>query len=172
MLNKVVFHLARVLNHDLDLATLRFNFRGVGKSEGEYDHGRGEAADVVAAWSEARRRVPDKPLIGAGFSFGAGMTVLAAASLDPLGDGLPRALALLGLPLRMFTLPRPFPAAVPVAAAHGEMDEFTPPEALEQYLRSWPAPPVIHVEPEADHFLEGHLVTTTGFLSRHIEEWL
>jgi alpha/beta superfamily hydrolase len=170
--SKVVFHLARVLNHDLGCASLRFNFRGVGTSEGEYDEGRGEAADVEAAWAEARRRVPDKPLIGAGFSFGAAMTLFATAAQDPVAGKLPRALAVIGIPLKLFSLPSPFPAAVPIAAVHGGNDEYTPPDAVRRYLSVWPAPTALHVEDGAGHFLEERISQATSYLSEHLDLWL
>lgn len=170
MLNKVVFHIARVLNHDHDLASLRFNFRGVGQSEGSYDEGRGECEDVAAAWREASRHTGGLPLIAAGFSFGAAMTVFAAA--NAVEAHRPAGLALAGLPMRLFGFPDPFPHALPVAAAHGEQDQFTPPPPVAEYLDRWPAPHAFHVEPGADHFFEGQLPAVTAFLSARVGEWL
>lgn len=170
--NKVVFHVARVLNHDLGCASLRFNFRGVGQSEGAFDEGRGEVADVQAAWAEAKRRVPDKPLIGAGFSFGAAMSLLATAAQGSSGGESPRALALVGMPVGTIGLPRPFPVAVPVAAVHGERDEFTAPEAVKRYLSTWPAPTALHIVDGAGHFLEERLPEATAFLSGQVDSWL
>ena len=71
--NKVVQTLARALLQ-LGYRTVRFNFRGVGQSEGRFDDGRGELDDLraVAAW--ARVEHPDKALWLAGFSFGASAT--------------------------------------------------------------------------------------------------
>ncbi len=110
MMNKVVFHTARVLNHDLDLAALRFNFRGVGKSAGRYDEGRGEVDDVLAAWAEARRREPGSlPLVAAGFSFGSGMTLAATARPAEAGAPQPAVLVLIGLPVRLFSPPNASP---------------------------------------------------------------
>lgn len=172
MMNKVVFHTARVLNHDLNLASLRFNFRGTGRSEGTHDQGRGEIEDLAAAWEEARRRIPGVPRIAAGFSFGAAMTLLAAARAKEAGEDLPAALALVGIPLRLFEFPRPFPAPLPLAAVHGERDQFTPPEKVREYLETWPGPAAFQVFPEADHFLEGHLVEATAFLRDHIKQSL
>jgi len=165
MLNKVVFHIARVLNHDLHLAALRFNFRGVGSSEGTYDEGRGEVEDLRAAWKEARRRTPDGVLVAAGFSFGAAMTLRLAARAEPLR---PDALALVGLPFRLFPPPRPFPTAIPAVVAHGAADQFTPPETVREYLDEWPAPHAFEVIPEADHFLTGQLPRATRFLSESL----
>lgn len=170
MMNKVVFHTARVLNHDLDLAALRFNFRGVGRSAGRYDEGRGEVDDVLAAWSEARRRVPQElPLVAAGFSFGSGMTLAAAARP---GVPPPAALVLIGLPVRLFTPPERFPSSIPVVAVHGEEDQYTPPEAVGEYLEGWPGPHAFHVVTGADHFLEDHLPEATAFVSRTLREWV
>lgn len=170
MLNKVVFHTARVLNHDLDYASLRFNFRGVGRSEGDYDHARGEIADVQAAWDEATRRAPGLPLIAGGFSFGAAMSLLAS-EISPSGRN-PQAMALVGIPVRLFSLPDPFTAPIPIAAVQGEYDEFASPGRVASYLRSWPAPSAFRVEPGTDHFLKGSLVEATSFLSQHMKEWL
>lgn len=166
MLNKVVFHMARGLHHDLVLASLRFNFRGVGRSDGRYEEGRGEVEDVLAAWREARRRVPHGPLVGAGFSFGAAMSLLAAARSD-----LPDALALVGIPLRMFSPPSGVPRPVPLAAVHGEEDQFTPPGSVARYLDQWPGKHAFHVVPGADHFLEGHIPEAVSFLARTLAGW-
>ena len=172
MLNKVVFHTARVLHHDLDLSSLRFNFRGTGESEGTFDNGRGEPEDVRAAWAEARRRMSQGVMVAAGFSFGAAMTLKAAAQAFEDRVPLPDALAVLGLPLEHYALPQPFPVPLPIAAVHGEMDTFTPPEAVGEFLEGWPGPKAFRVEPGADHFLEGSLVSAIGFLSHTLSHWL
>jgi alpha/beta superfamily hydrolase len=172
LLNKVVFHTARVLNHELDLAALRFNFRGVGRSDGVHEQGATEEADVRAAWAEARRRLPDRPLVAAGFSFGAAMTLRAAAAAAGAGHPLPAALVLLGTPGSRFPPPDPFPAPIPAVAVHGERDAFTPPEAVGAYLERWPGPVAFHVEPGADHFLEGRLPEALAFVVRTLDGWL
>ncbi len=80
MHNKVVFALAKSLNH-FGFPVLRFNFRGTGLSAGEHDFGRGEVGDARTAleWLYREFRLP---IIFAGFSFGAS-TGLRAASPDP-----------------------------------------------------------------------------------------
>ena len=70
MHNKVVFRLAAALVEH-GIPALRFNFRGVGRSTGSYDEGRGEADDVRAALAALAARYPGVPLLLAGFSFGA-----------------------------------------------------------------------------------------------------
>jgi len=183
MQNKVVFHVARTLNHDLDVASLRFNFRGVEASEGAYDAGRGEVEDTLAAWDEAARRVPGKPLLAAGFSFGAAMTLLAAARLPDAdmpaptagaagnGHPVPAALALVGLPVSLFPPPRAS-LPLPLVAVHGEADAFTPPDVLRGYLDSWPGPVSLRLIPGADHFLTGRLQEAVSFLTENLKDRL
>ncbi len=171
MLNKVVFHTARTLNHDLDRAGLRFNFRGVGRSAGRYDEGRGEVDDLLAAWTEAERRAPQGPLVAAGFSFGAAMTLRAAARRRESGEPLPAAIVLIGLPTGTFPPPEDF-GPVPVAAVHGEDDQYTPPEEVGRYLEERTGPTAFRVLRGTDHFLEGRLPEALEFLSRSVKEWL
>ncbi len=80
--NKVVHTLARVLR-ERGAATLRFNFRGVGASEGGHDGGAGEGADALAAVAAARLRWPGVPLVLGGFSFGGAIAIRAAAAARP-----------------------------------------------------------------------------------------
>jgi alpha/beta superfamily hydrolase len=79
--NKVVTTLARAFA-EAGAATLRFNFRGVGATEGEHDEGRGEADDMVRVAMHARERHPGLPLALAGFSFGGAVAVRASAGVD------------------------------------------------------------------------------------------
>src|SRR5579872_5395242 len=67
--NKVVYTVARAIEQ-LGVPAIRFNFRGVGTSEGTYDEGRGESEDALAVIAWGRRRWPQAPLWLAGFSFG------------------------------------------------------------------------------------------------------
>ena len=69
---KVLFRAAKALQAH-GVAVLRFNFRGVGRSEGTHDEGRGEQDDVRAALDEMARRFPGLPIVLGGFSFGSTM---------------------------------------------------------------------------------------------------
>jgi uncharacterized protein len=93
MQTKVVHRAARLLADRFSLATLRFNFRGVGTSEGTHDHGRGEVEDLVAAVRFARDAYPEGPLVVAGFSFG------STCALEASHVVRPDLLWLIGLPL-------------------------------------------------------------------------
>jgi len=81
MRNKVVYWMGRAFE-DIGCSVLRFNFRGVERSEGEWDQGRGEADDARAALDWMHGRHPDAPLWLAGFSFGCYAGLLAARN-DP-----------------------------------------------------------------------------------------
>ncbi len=78
---KVMFRAARALQAQ-GLPALRFNFRGVGTSEGAHDNGRGEQEDVRAALDELERLYPGLPLVLGGYSFGSLMALLVGAD-DP-----------------------------------------------------------------------------------------
>ena len=82
MHNKVVTMAARALR-ELGVATVRFNFRGTGTSEGAYDGGDGERADLRAVAEWLRETRPDDQFWLAGFSFGAYVSLAMAAELQP-----------------------------------------------------------------------------------------
>jgi alpha/beta superfamily hydrolase len=79
--NKVVTTVARAL-HENGAAAFRFNFRGVGASEGKHDEGRGETADLLEVAAHAQKDVGQLPLWLAGFSFGGGVAVQASLRID------------------------------------------------------------------------------------------
>ena len=166
---KVVFRAAKALQ-SAGLAVLRFNFRGVGRSEGAYDHGTGEQEDARAALFEVQDRVPGVPLVLGGFSFGS-VVALRVAARDPRV----RAVFALGYPLRMADhLPGTSPlrmagddtylAAIarPRLFVQGEHDEFGPAEALRALAEPLPPPREIVVVPGADHFFDGQLDALQG----------
>ena len=79
--NKVVTTLARVFT-DCGAATYRFNFRGVGGTEGAHDEGRGETDDMVRVIEHARAARPQLPMFLAGFSFGGAVATRASSRAD------------------------------------------------------------------------------------------
>ncbi len=84
MYNKVVYTLARAFIGQ-QFNVLRFNFRGTGQSEGEYDDGQGELLDACAAIRWMQERELDLPICLAGFSFGAVITIHASLETEPEG---------------------------------------------------------------------------------------
>lgn len=79
MHSAVILAVAKVLGEREDIAHLRFNYRGVGASEGRYDEGRGEVLDVRAAIADMRTRLPKATLTLCGYSFGSWVGLRAAA---------------------------------------------------------------------------------------------
>jgi alpha/beta superfamily hydrolase len=149
---KVVFRIAKALQEQR-LAVLRFNFRGVGRSEGVHDDGRGEQDDALAALGELERRLPGLPLVMAGFSFGS-VVALRVAAREPRV----RAVAALGFPLVRFgdaaTLQAP---RQPRLFVQGERDQFGAGEALRALVEPLPPPRELVVVPGASHFFDGQL---------------
>jgi len=136
-----------------NLATLRFNFRGVGSSGGAWDEGRGEQDDVRTAVSHLRSLLgPAARVAMAGYSFGAAMAAAVAAGGEPLAG-----LALIAPPLAMRGLPR-MPLAIngPVRIVAGRADTYCPAEALAGLAGSWPAATITVID-GADHFFFGGL---------------
>lgn len=145
--NKVVFRAAKTLSR-AGYGVLRFNFRGVGLSQGRYDGGRGEADDFRAALDEAERR-GGAPLVAGGFSFGSAAGLRAIA-----GDARVRAFLGVGVPLGSLTADPPPVPTVPALFVTGSEDVHGPPALLREW--SGGAGRIVIV-PGADHFLEGKL---------------
>ena len=157
---KALFRAAKALQGQ-GLAVLRFNFRGVGRSEGAHDDGEGEQEDARAALSELERRFPGLPLVLGGFSFGA-VVALRVAARDPRV----RAVFALGFPLARFgdaaTLEAP---RQPRLFVQGERDPFGAGESLRALAEPLPGPRDIVVVPGADHFFEGRLDALQGAIA-------
>jgi alpha/beta superfamily hydrolase len=160
---KVVFRAAKGLQ-SAGLAVLRFNFRGVGRSEGTYDGGRGESEDAQAALDEMARRFPGLPLVVGGFSFGAMVALHVGATDDRVG-----AVFLLGCPARFedptIGIDRPPPldaGGKPRLFVQGENDRFGSGESLKALVEPWPAGRSVVVLRGTDHFFEGRLDELQG----------
>jgi uncharacterized protein len=158
--NKVVYHATKALA-SAGWETLRFNFRGVGSSEGVHDEGRGETEDFRAAMNEVERQV-GRPILAGGFSFGSAVALRAIR-----GDGRVSAYLGVGLPVASVSVadsPRP---SVPALFVVGEKDRFGPPDKLRDFVGDSGE---IVVIPGADHFFAGHLdeleATIRAFLER------
>jgi len=153
MHNKVVHRTAKALRA-AGVATMRFNFRGVGRSGGVHDSGRGEIDDFRAVVDELVRRRPGGivDLISAGFSFGSRIAILA-------GESDPRVKAMIGLgvPLALYPdLPEHLRnVSKPTVILQGACDEFTSASALRAALSHCPRPPVIFDVPGDHFFSEG-----------------
>jgi uncharacterized protein len=134
------------------VATLRFNFRGVGASSGRHDEGRGEQDDVRASLTHLRDLLGGGARVAlAGYSFGAAMVAAAAMSVPVAG------LALVAPPIRVADLHRPVTVAGPIVVVAGAEDQYCPPSALETLRAMLPEATVVVIE-GADHFFFGSLM--------------
>lgn len=135
---------------------LRFDFRGAGSSEGSFDRGVGEMHDLEAAIEEVRGHA-DGPLVLAGWSFGAAVTLRYAADHDDvagwLGAGLPFGFDEIGIPrVRAEELRE---VDRPLRFVHGTADEVAPIYRVRALSEIAPAAELVAVE-GGDHFLQEH----------------
>ncbi len=142
--NKVVQTLARAFVQ-LGYRAVRFNFRGVGASEGTWDAGEGEVDDVLAVI--AAHRDPALPLVLGGFSFGACMAAKAAAQTPDV-----ERLVLIAPAVQNFPPP---PVSQHTLVIHGEVDDVVPLAAAFDWARPQSLP--VTVIPGAGHFFHGQL---------------
>jgi hypothetical protein len=151
MHNKVVFRAAKAAVQ-AGLPTLRFNFRGVGKSTGSFSYGIGEREDVTKALDYLGTRFRAIPICLLGFSFGASVGL-------PVGANDPRVVALIGLGVPVLSTNMDFLRGVrkPKLIIQGTRDQFGPLAQVESFYGSLAVPKQIHWVQNADHFFTGKL---------------
>ena len=160
--NKVVQTIARACVQ-CGWRAVRFNFRGVGASGGQYDEGRGEVDDMLAVVAQAAPA--DQPLLLAGFSFGG---FIAARAIDTLHAQRPIASAVLvGTAASRFNVP-PVPTELhpQTLVIHGEQDDTVPLAAVMDWARPQSLP--VTVVPGGEHFFHGQLPLLKALVVRHV----
>jgi alpha/beta superfamily hydrolase len=172
MHNKVVYHAMKALS-SLGLPVMRFNFRGVGLSEGEHDHARGEVDDVRAAieWMDGNLKLP---ILLAGFSFGSFVGLLAGCE-----DERVKGLVGLGIPYlaegRSYSFSFLEECPKPKLFVSGTEDQFGAREKVEPTLRAAAAPKRIVWVEGAEHFFQGTSASPGAKLDQMqgaIKRWL
>ena len=161
MHNKVVTIIERALRES-GLATVTFNFRGVGASAGSYDHGQGETDDLlaVAQWVQGVR--PGDALWLAGFSFGSYVTLRAAQSL-PL-----RQLISVAPPVSRWHFTTLLAPACPWLVIQGETDELVDPAAVYAFVAAQEHPPTLVRMPDTGHFFHRRLMDLRGAIKNAV----
>ena len=164
--NKVVFHTMKALN-SFGFPVLRFNFRGTGLSQGEHDNGLGEIEDVRTALDWLEREF-GKPVVFAGFSFGAAVGLRVACA-----DARVNAVIGLGVPVspidgRGYDYEFLKSCSKPKLFVSGARDQFGPKAVLEGMIAAVPEPKRLVWIEAADHFFEGRLRE----LREAIEGWV
>ncbi len=174
MHNKVVYHAMQMMNREdwgFELPVLRFNFRGVGLSKGKHD-GEAEFEDVLAALDWLEREFA-RPIVVAGFSFGAAMA-LKACSGGAGVDRRVRASAALGLPVgipgRAYDFSFLETASLPKLFLSGGRDEFARPDQLESVVAGAGEPKKLIFIPGADHFFTHQLSAMQQALAGWLKE--
>ena len=161
--NKVVQTLARAFVQ-AGWTAVRYNFRGVGQSEGVHDHGVGEAQDLLAVIAA---QAPTGPLALAGFSFGGFVTCQALAQLH--GQREPDKIILVGTATSRFQV-APVPAELHdrTLVIHGAQDDTVPLSAVLEWARPQALP--VTVIPGVEHFFHGRLPLLKNLAVRHLSQ--
>ncbi|ALG67997.1 alpha/beta hydrolase [Beggiatoa leptomitoformis] len=150
MTNKVVYMLASTFNA-MGLGVVRFNFRGVGKSTGTYDHGDGETDDLRAVVQWLKTEYAPTELWLAGFSFG---SYVALRAHEELGA---KRLLLVAPAVGRFNFENLKLSNIPTMIIQGGQDEVIVPDDVLRWMRSQSYQPQLHWMDEADHFFHSRL---------------
>lgn len=151
MHNKVVYRLARGLRKN-GCVVLRFNYRGVNLSEGEYGESVGETEDARVVMGELRNRYPGLPLVASGFSFGSRIALRLAVD-EP---GIGRVIAV-GFPTKYPNREYVHQVRVPKYFVHSTHDEFGPQPDMAAFYDSLPQPKHLDWVESVDHFFKDNL---------------
>ncbi|HEY0263658.1 MAG TPA: alpha/beta fold hydrolase [Granulicella sp.] len=170
--NKVVYNAMKALSA-LGIPVLRFNFRGVGLSEGSFDGGKGEQDDVRAAidWLDHNLHLP---ILLVGFSFGSNVGMRACC-----GDSRVKGLVGLGLPVRAegrdYTYGFLPSCTQPKLFICGDHDQFAPRAVMEEVLANAPEPKRMAWVEGAEHFfqgVEGSPAPKLAVMQRELQDWV
>jgi len=151
MQNKVVHTLSRAFASQ-QFASLRFNFRGVGKSEGSFDNGKGEIQDALAAVEWIREHIAVGPMWLAGFSFGGAMAIHAAVQSSASG------LVSVAPATSRFAKDLSLQPQCPWLIVQGDQDELVDINETIDYVNSLEPGPQLSIFPQGEHFFHGRLI--------------
>ena len=161
MHNKVVTIMERSMR-ELGLHTLRFNFRGAGESEGEYDEGYGETDDLFAVTEWVRRSRPADDLWLGGFSFGSYITLRAAQNLR-LGQ-----LISIAPPVTRFGFTELHHPDCPCLVIQGDEDDVVNFEDVTSWVEKTQPQPEFIVMEHTGHFFHRRLMDLRGLLKNGV----
>ncbi len=164
MHNKVVYQAARAL-HLRGIPVLRFNFRGVGLSEGVHDKGVGEEGDVRAALDYPAAQFPNLPILLAGFSFGSVVGLRVGCA-----DARVTELIGLGIPVDRSDLSYLRDCAKPKLIVQGGEDQFGSRANTEAFFATLPAPKRLVIVDSVDHFFTGKLEQVRNAIDAWLDE--
>lgn len=155
MEHKIVHTLARTFLQ-MNYATIRFNYRGVGRSEGVFDEGRGETDDAEAVLNYAQTHLGLQPLVLAGFSFGGSIQVeLANRLIENNAHSHIKGVVLVGPAVGRFPM-KDIPESIPCLILQGEDDEIIATADVLNWAKRQKRPVVVF--PDCGHFFHGRLM--------------
>lgn len=163
MHNKVVTIVERALRES-GLKTVRFNFRGVGESDGEYDEGRGETLDLLAVAEWVGRTLPDHQLWLAGFSFGSYIALLGARHLPV------KQMVSIAPPAGRWDFAAVLPPDCPWLVVQGEDDDIVNPQDVYDWIETLPEKPSLVRMPETGHFFHRRLMDLRGTVKNGVRK--
>ena len=164
MHNKVIYQVAKSL-HAHGIPVLRFSFRGTGESEGVHDRGHGEQDDIRATLSFLAAEFPGRPILLAGFSFGAWVG-LRVGCQDPRVSELIG----LGIPVDNVSLEYLRSCAKPKLIIQGANDQYGSRVSVEALFQAMPGTKRLVFVEDADHFFTGRLDQVAAAIDAWIEE--
>ncbi|HSW68996.1 MAG TPA: alpha/beta fold hydrolase [Gammaproteobacteria bacterium] len=164
MHNKVVTTLSRVFR-DIGLRSVRFNFRGVGKSSGIHDEGRGEVEDLLALVNWINTLFPNGSIWLAGFSFGAYVATKAAMQISP------KQLVTIAPQVSRFKQDDLARVTCPWLLVQGEQDEVVSAEEVFAWVDTLPHKPKVLRIPTAGHFFHGQLLELRRQLENELKDY-
>ncbi|KTC87939.1 MULTISPECIES: alpha/beta hydrolase [Legionella] len=162
MNNKVVTTMARAFK-ELGIPSLRFNFRGVGQSEGVYDAGLGESEDLLALKRLCQQEMPEAQFIFAGFSFGSYVAYRAAAQSES------KLLITIAPPVHHYNYCE-FTAPYPWLVIQGDNDEVVPLSLVLDFSEKFSPPLPVSRFAETGHFFHGKLIELKEHLIQSISD--
>jgi len=161
MHNKVAHTLARAYR-DSNIAAVRFNFRGIGESEGSYGDGDGEVEDLRAVYNWVHENAGDLPIYLAGFSFGSMVAARGAKFVQP------EHLTIVAPPAGKYDYPCEFDC--PALLMQGTADEVCDAEDAFRWAKALKSPIAVEVFDEGSHFFHGGLTDLKRRLMTHLAE--
>lgn len=167
MHNKVAYMLSRSLV-EAGAAVLRFNFRGVGDSEGEHADGIGEVGDAIAAMTYLQNEYPDLPMILAGFSFGSYVSLRTVQDESIVRKFNIERLVTVAPPVGRWDFSAIEPPTMPYLIIQGDEDDLVDAAVVKQWSTEMSPQAVFEMIENADHFFHGQLTK----LKAIVLDWL
>lgn len=159
--NKVVTMAARAFN-ELGLSAVRFNFRGVGRSEGSFDQGRGEVLDLLAVAEWSKSRFPEHALWLCGFSFGSWVALQGARQLYI------EQMVSIAPPVGLRDFAGVLPPRCPWLLIQGEDDEIVAARGVFEWAEKQSPKPAIVRMPDTGHFFHRRLLDLRGAIKNGV----